>query len=116
MTNNWRKGTNCIQGGYTPNSGEPRVLPIYQSATYKYDDPDKLEALFNLEADGHLYTRISNPTLSALEEKFSKLEGGVGAVATASGQSAILLSILNICKAGDHIISVSSLWRYSKFI
>ena len=110
MTNNWRKGTNCIQGGYTPNSGEPRVLPIYQSATYKYDDPDKLEALFNLEADGHLYTRISNPTLSALEEKFSKLEGGVGAVATASGQSAILLSILNICKAGDHIISVSSLY------
>ena len=110
MTNNWRKGTNCIQGGYTPNSGEPRVLPIYQSATYKYDDPDKLEALFNLEADGHLYTRISNPTLSALEEKFGKLEGGVGAVATASGQSAILLSILNICKSGDHIISVSSLY------
>ena len=100
MTNNWRKGTNCIQGGYTPNSGEPRVLPIYQSATYKYDDPDKLEALFNLEADGHLYTRISNPTLSALEEKFSKLEGGVGAVATASGQSAILLSIFaeSICQ------------------
>lgn len=110
MSNNWGKGTNSIQGGYTPGSGEPRVLPIYQSATYKFDDPDKLEALFNLKADGHLYTRISNPTVSALEEKFNKLEGGVGAVATASGQSAILLAILNVCKAGDHIVSVSSLY------
>ncbi|MCQ2969132.1 MAG: O-acetylhomoserine aminocarboxypropyltransferase/cysteine synthase [Clostridium sp.] len=110
MDNNWNIGTNCIQGGYAPKSGEARVLPIYQSTTYKYDNPDKLEALFNLKEEGHLYSRISNPTLSALEEKFSMLEGGVGAVATASGQSAILLSILNICKSGDNIISVSSLY------
>ena len=98
MSNNLGKGTIGIHGGYSPKSGEPRVLPIYQSATYKYDDPDTLEALFALKAEGHLYSRIS------------KLEGGVGAVATASGQSAILYAVLNLCKAGDHIISVTSLY------
>lgn len=110
MTINLGKGTVGIHGGYSPNSGEPRVLPIYQSATYKYDDPDTLEALFALKADGHLYSRISNPTVGALEDKYAKLEGGVGAVATASGQSAILYAVLNVCKAGDHLISVSSLY------
>lgn len=110
MSKEWNKGTQCIQGGYSPKSGEPRVLPIYQSATYKYDDPDFLADLFNLKAEGHLYSRISNPTVAALEEKYAKLEGGVGAVATASGQSAILYAVLNICKSGDHLISVSSLY------
>ena len=110
MAINLGKGTVGIHGGYSPNSGEPRVLPIYQSATYKYDDPDTLAALFDLKAEGHLYSRISNPTVGALEEKYAKLEGGVGAVATASGQSAILYAVLNVCKAGDHIISVSSLY------
>ena len=110
MRNNLGRGTIGIHGGYFPSSGQPRVLPIYQSATYKFDDPDILEDLFNLKSEGHLYSRISNPTVAALEEKFSSLEGGVGAVATASGQAAVLYSILNICKAGDHIISVSSLY------
>lgn len=110
MRNNLGRGTIGIHGGYFPSSGQPRVLPIYQSATYKFDDPDMLEDLFNLKSEGHLYSRISNPTVAALEEKFSSLEGGVGAVATASGQAAVLYSILNICKAGDHIISVSSLY------
>ena len=110
MRNNLGRGTIGIHGGYSPSSGQPRVLPIYQSATYKFDDPDILEDLFNLKSEGHLYSRISNPTVAALEEKFSSLEGGVGAVATASGQAAVLYSILNICKAGDHIISVSSLY------
>ena len=110
MRNNLGRGTIGIHGGYFPSSGHPRVLPIYQSATYKFDDPDMLEDLFNLKSEGHLYSRISNPTVAALEEKFSRLEGGVGAVATASGQAAVLYSILNICKAGDHIISVSSLY------
>ncbi|WP_343009068.1 O-acetylhomoserine aminocarboxypropyltransferase/cysteine synthase family protein [Clostridium celatum] len=110
MSNNLGKGTVGIHGGYSPKSGEPRVLPIYQSATYKYDDPDTLEALFALKADGHLYSRISNPTVGALEEKYAKLEGGVGAVATASGQSAILYAVLNVCKSGDHLISVTSLY------
>lgn len=110
MSNNLGKGTIGIHGGYSPKSGEPRVLPIYQSATYKYDDPDTLEALFALKAEGHLYSRISNTTVGALEDKYTKLEGGVGAVATASGQSAILYAVLNLCKAGDHIISVTSLY------
>lgn len=110
MRNNLGRGTIGIYGGYFPSSGQPRVLPIYQSATYKFDDPDILEDLFNLKSEGHLYSRISNPTVAALEEKFSSLEGGVGAVATASGQAAVLYSVLNICKAGDHIISVSSLY------
>lgn len=110
MSNQWTKGTVCIQGGYSPTAGEARVLPIYQSATYKYDDPDFLADLFDLKAEGHLYSRISNPTVAALEEKYTKLEGGVGAVATASGQSAILYAVLNICKSGDHLISVSSLY------
>lgn len=110
MAINLGKGTVGIHGGYQPKSGDPRVLPIYQSATYKYDDPDTLAALFDLKVEGHLYSRISNPTVGALEEKYAKLEGGVGAVATASGQSAILYAILNVCKAGDHVISVSSLY------
>lgn len=110
MKENWGKGTLCIQGGYTPKAGEARVLPISQSTTYKYDYPEQLEKLFNLEAEGHLYSRISNPTISAFEERFSQIQGGIGAVATSSGQSAVLYSILNICKAGDHIISVSTLY------
>ncbi|EOR27999.1 O-acetylhomoserine aminocarboxypropyltransferase/cysteine synthase family protein [Clostridium sartagoforme AAU1] len=110
MTNQWKKGTICIQGGYAPKAGEPRVLPIFQTATYKYDDPDQLEKLFNLGAEGHLYSRISNPTVGALEEKFAKLQGGIGAVATSSGQAALLYAILNICSAGDHVISSASLY------
>lgn len=110
MSNNWEKGTICIQGGYSPKAGEPRVLPIFQTATYKYDDPDHLASLFNLQAEGHLYSRISNPTVAALEEKFAKLQGGVGALATSSGQAAVLYAILNICKVGDHIITASALY------
>lgn len=110
MNKEWNQGTICIQGGYTPKAGQPRVLPIFQSTTYKYDDPDYLEEVFNLKAEGHLYSRISNPTVAALEEKFTMLEGGVGAVATASGQSAILYAVLNLCSAGDHIISASTLY------
>lgn len=110
MSKEWKQGTLCIQGGYSPKPGETRTLPIYQAATYKYEDPDHLAALFNLEAEGHLYSRISNPTVNALEEKFAKLQGGVGAVATSSGQSAVLLAVLNICKVGDHIVSASSLY------
>lgn len=110
MKRELKKGTICIQGGYNPKNGEPRVLPIVQSTTYKYDNPDYVESLFNLEANGHLYSRISNPTVAALEEKFAELEGGVGAVATTNGQSAILNAVLNVCKAGDHIISSATLY------
>lgn len=106
----WNKGTICIQGGYSPNPGEPRVLPICQSTTYKYEDPDHVARLFDLAEEGHIYSRISNPTVAALEDKYTKLEGGVGAVALSSGQSAILLAVLNICKAGDHIISSATIY------
>lgn len=106
----WNQGTICVQGGYTPKNGEPRVLPLYQSTTYKYDAPEDLAALFNLEAEGYIYTRIGNPTLTAFEQKVSQLEGGVGAVATSSGQAAIMLAVLNICEAGDHILCSSAVY------
>ena len=110
MNNNWKKGTICIQGGYNPKSGEPRVLPIYQSTTYKYNDPDEVAALFDLKTEGHMYSRISNPTVAAFEEKIAALEGGVGALAVASGQSATTLSILNVCKSGEHVVAASTLY------
>lgn len=106
----WKKETNCIQAGYTPENGQPRVLPIYQSTTYKYDSADHLGKLFDLEADGHMYSRISNPTVSAVEEKINVLEGGVGALCTSSGQAANLLAILNITSAGENFVSLSSIY------
>lgn len=102
--------TICVQGGYEPKSGEARVLPIYQSTTYKYDDPKHVSDLFDLKAEGHLYSRISNPTLDAFEKKIALLENGVAAVSTASGMSAILYSILNLCKSGDNFISLASIY------
>lgn len=110
MENNWNNGTICVQGAYEPKNGEPRVLPIIQSTTYKYDDPDQLAKLFDLTEEGHMYSRISNPTVSAFEEKINRLEGGVGAVAVASGQSATTLALLNICKSGEHIVAASTLY------
>ncbi|KRU30696.1 O-acetylhomoserine aminocarboxypropyltransferase/cysteine synthase [Clostridium sporogenes] len=107
---NWNTETICIQGGYTPKSGEPRILPIIQSTTYKYDNPDTVANLFDLKEEGHMYTRISNPTVAAFEEKIAQLEGGVGAVAVSSGQSATTLAVLNICSAGDHILASSNLY------
>lgn len=106
----YNKGTICVQGGYQPKVGEPRILPIYQSTTYKYEDPDHVADLFDLKVPGHLYSRISNPTLEGFEAKFNELEGGVGAVAVSSGQSAILLAILNLCDSGDNLISTSNLY------
>jgi O-acetylhomoserine (thiol)-lyase len=108
--NNWKIETKAVQGGYTPKNSEPRILPIYQSTTYKYDSAEHVAKLFDLEADGHMYTRISNPTLSAFEEKVAALEGGVAALATSSGQAATTLALLNICKSGDHIIAASTLY------
>ncbi|PFS60322.1 O-acetylhomoserine aminocarboxypropyltransferase [Bacillus cereus] len=110
MGESWGKGTICVQGGYTPKNGEPRVLPLYQSTTYKYDTSDDLAALFNLEAEGYIYTRIGNPTLAAFEQKLADLEGGVGAVATASGQAAIMLAVLNVCSSGDHLLCSSTVY------
>lgn len=102
--------TLCVQAGYEPKNGEPRVAPIYQSTTYKYDSADEVADLFDLEAEGHMYSRISNPGLDVLEKKIAALEGGKAALSTSSGQAANLLSILTLCKAGDHVVSFNNLY------
>jgi len=102
--------TKCLHEGYHPKNGEPRALPIYQSTTYKYDSSDHIGKLFDLTAEGHMYSRISNPTVAAVEEKIASMEGGVGALCTTSGQAASLLSILNVLQAGDHFISASTIY------
>lgn len=107
---NFKIETKCIQSGYTPGNGEPRVLPICQSTTYKYDSAAHLGDLFDLKAAGHMYSRISNPTVDAVEKKIADLEGGTGAVLCSSGQAANLLAILNITSAGQNIVSMSSIY------
>lgn len=102
--------TTCIQGGYKPENGEPRVLPIYQSTTYKYNSSEHVGKLFDLKEDGFFYTRLANPTVDCVERKIAELEGGIGAICTSSGQAAITLAILNICGEGDHVISSSAIY------
>lgn len=102
--------TKCVQGSYQPKNGEPRVIPIVQSTTFSYEDSDAVADLFDLKSDGSFYTRLGNPTTGYFESKMALLEGGVGALAVSSGQSASLLAILNICKAGDHVISSSTIY------
>ncbi len=102
--------TKCVQSGYSPENSQPRTLPIYQSTTYKYDDAAALGKLFDLEADGHMYTRISNPTVAAVEAKIADLEGGVGAMLTSSGQAASFMAIFNICSQGQNFISMNNIY------
>lgn len=106
----YKIATKCLQSGYQPKNGEPRVLPIYQSTTFKYDNSEEIAQLFDLAKAGHMYTRISNPTVECVEQKIADLEGGVGAMCTSSGQAASLISVLNICKAGDNIVSLISVY------
>lgn len=100
----------CLHSGYTPGNGEPRALPIIQSTTYTYDSTEHIGKLFDLTAEGHMYSRISNPTVDAVEKKIAALEGGVGALCTTSGQAASTLSLMNILKSGDHFISASTIY------
>lgn len=102
--------TKCIQEGYKPKNGEARVLPIYQSTTFKYDSADYMGKLFDLEAEGFFYTRLANPTLDAVEKKIASLEGGVGAMLTSSGQAATLISAMTMMKAGDHIVCSAAVY------
>lgn len=102
--------TTCIHAGYEPKNGEPRVVPIAQSTTYKYDSAETMGKLFDLEADGFFYTRLANPTLDAVEKKIAALEGGVGAMITSSGQAASTIAVLNICHAGDHMVCCSAIY------
>ena len=102
--------TLCVQEGWQPKNGEPRVLPIFQSTTFKYDSSELVGDLFDLKVPGHFYTRLSNPTAEAPEKKLAALEGGVGALMTSSGQAASLIAILNLCNSGDHFISSGSIY------
>ncbi len=105
-----KTNTKCVQGGYTPSSGEPRVMPIYQSTTYKYDCCEDMGKLFDLEAEGYFYTRLANPTAGFVEAKLADLEGGVGCMLTSSGQAATLMSVMTIANAGDHILCSSMVY------
>ena len=102
--------TKCIQSGYTPKNGEPRILPIVQSTTYKYESADQMGRLFDLEENGYFYTRLANPTNDAVAAKIADLEGGVGALLTSSGQAANFYAIFNICSAGDHVVCSSAIY------
>ena len=102
--------TNCVQAGYSPKSGEPRVIPIIQSTTYKYDTSEELGELFDLQAEGFFYSRIQNPTNEYVAAKICALEGGTAAMLLSSGQAALFFAIFNIAGAGDHIVSSSNIY------
>ena len=102
--------TKCIQSGYKPENGEARVLPIYQSTTYKYDTAEYMGKLFDLEAEGYFYIRLANPTAGAVEAKIADLEGGSGAMLTSSGQAATLMSVMTIAGAGDHVLCSAAVY------
>lgn len=102
--------TACVHGTYKAESGEPQQLPIIQNTTYRYYNAKDVADLFDLESTGYMYSRLGNPTVNALEEKMALLEGGTAGLAASSGQSATLMTMLNICKAGDHIISSTSIY------
>lgn len=102
--------TLCVQAGWSPKKGEPRILPIYQSTTFKYDTSAQMADLFDLKADGYFYTRLQNPTNDAVAQKITELEGGVAGMLTSSGQAANFFAIFNICESGDHFVSSSAIY------
>ncbi|MEG2857338.1 MAG: aminotransferase class I/II-fold pyridoxal phosphate-dependent enzyme, partial [Clostridia bacterium] len=104
-----RDETKCLHSGYTPGDGEPRVMPICQSTTYRFDKTERIGELFDMPTS-YMYSRFANPTVDAVEKKIADLEGGVGAMCTSSGQAASLLSILNLCNSGDSFISTTSIY------
>lgn len=105
-----KRSTLCVQAGWQPKKGEPRVLPIYQSTTFKYDNSEQMARLFDLEDTGYFYTRLQNPTNDAVASKIARLEGGVAAMLTSSGQAASFYAVFNICEAGDHLISSCNIY------
>ena len=110
MSEKYNSETVCVQAGWKPKNGEPRVLPIYQSTTFKYDSSEKMARLFDLKDSGYFYTRLQNPTNDAVAEKIAKLEGGIAAMLTSSGQAANFYAIFNICEAGDHFVCSSTIY------
>ena len=105
-----KPATLCVQAGWEPKNGDPRVLPIIQSTTFKYDNTEEMADLFDLKKDGYFYTRLQNPTNDAVAQKIAALEGGVGAVLTSSGQAANFYAVFNICEAGDHIVTSNEIY------
>ncbi|NCC10211.1 MAG: O-acetylhomoserine aminocarboxypropyltransferase/cysteine synthase [Bacteroidia bacterium] len=110
MAEKFKPETLCVQAGWTPKKGEPRVLPIYQSTTFKYETSEQMARLFDLEDSGYFYTRLQNPTNDAVAAKICALEGGVGAMLTSSGQAANFYAVFNICEAGDHLVCSSAIY------
>lgn len=105
-----RPGTLCVQAGWQPKNGEPRVLPIYQSTTFKYETSEQMAKLFDLEESGYFYTRLQNPTNDAVAAKITALEGGVAGMLTSSGQAANFYALFNICESGDHFVAQTSIY------
>ncbi|MFI3237432.1 MAG: aminotransferase class I/II-fold pyridoxal phosphate-dependent enzyme [Lachnospiraceae bacterium] len=105
-----RDETACLHAGYTPGNTEPRVMPIYQSTTYVFDSPAEMSSVFDEPTKAIIYSRFANPTVMAVENKIAELEGGVGAMCTASGQAALMIAILNICSAGDSFIACNQIY------
>ena len=108
--NKQKQGTVCVQGGWQPKNGEPRVVPIYQSTTFKYETSDEMGKLFDLEASGFFYTRLQNPTNESVAAKIASLEGGMAAMLTSSGQAAVFYALFNICETGGHLICTSKIY------
>ncbi|MDI9468943.1 MAG: O-acetylhomoserine aminocarboxypropyltransferase/cysteine synthase [Bacillota bacterium] len=110
MADTWGLGTRCVQSGWQPKNGEPRVVPIYQSTTFKFDSSEQMGRLFDLEESGYFYTRLANPTNDAIAARINALEGGVAAILTSSGQAASFYAITNIAGTGDHIVASAALY------
>ena len=110
MKKNLKTATLCVQAGWEPKNGDPRVMPIIQSTTFKYDNSEEMAMLFDLKKEGYFYTRLQNPTNDAVASKIAALEGGVGAVLTSSGQAANFFAVFNICGAGDHIVTSNEIY------
>ena len=110
MDKNWKIETLAVQAGYEPGNGDPRIVPIVQSTTYKYDDVQSVADLFDLKREGFFYTRLANPTVDVFEKKIAAMEKGVAAVAVSSGQTANAFALMNIARAGDHVLALSSLY------
>ncbi|MDD4720155.1 MAG: PLP-dependent transferase [Bacteroides sp.] len=110
MEKSYNRETLCVQGGWNPKKGEPRIVPIYQSTTFKYDTSEQMGRLFDLEDSGYFYTRLQNPTNDVVASKIASLEGGVAAMLTSSGQAATFFALFNICEAGDHFVSSSAIY------
>ncbi len=110
MSRQYKKETICIQSGWKPKNGEPRVLPICQSTTFKYESSEQMGRLFDLEENGYFYSRLQNPTNDCVAAKICELEGGVAAMLTSSGQAACYYAVFNICEAGDHVVLSSTIY------